>query len=455
MSTEQDKDIFSIKRHRGGDGGLEGLGGPSVLLGSPDKKKCKSQQTPSFSTLTEYAPPPNPSTDHLVAANPFDDSYSPSFKPLSVGNQYFSPSQYPGLGSYGPPRTAPVMSGRMVSHYNGPYPVRSQLHPFLQNQAGFNRPPGFTYGHQENPTFRNQSLFSIKYNNMSLPPNQLARPGLGDTINQVPLHYVVHAPPPEHTGPSSGPETHPSRNLPPRTNADFCQGLTHQENSFSLSNTTTPKSEVGDASSRKTSQNTSPRKPSQVSEEVSCRDSDLRSRNRGSSASQEVKGQKLNGIAQAGNPGNPSDLGNDAPKMSPQTGRTMEQAPPEKNIAGCGGGRGMRGDGGEGAGNGNGSGGRAKHKTGMHPNRSSLSLAEPVYPCGICLNEVNDDQEAIMCEALCQKWFHRVCTGMTETAYNLLTAEAWAVWGCDSCMKDKGALLLRTKEHTVPVSTEG
>ena len=27
----------------GGDGGLEGLGGPSVLLGSPDKKKCKSQ----------------------------------------------------------------------------------------------------------------------------------------------------------------------------------------------------------------------------------------------------------------------------------------------------------------------------------------------------------------------------------------------------------------------------
>ena len=141
--------------------------------------------------------------------------------------------------------------------------------------------------------------------------------------------------------------------------------------------------------------------------------------------------------------------------MSRQTGRTMEQAPPEKNIAGCGGGRGMRGDGGEGAGNGNGSGGRAKHKTGMHPNRSSLSLAEPVYPCGICLNEVNDDQEAIMCEALCQKWFHRVCTGMTETAYNLLTAEAWAVWGCDSCMKDKGALLLRTKEHTVPVSTEG
>ncbi|MBN3323997.1 PYGO1 protein, partial [Atractosteus spatula] len=79
-------------------------------------------------------------------------------------------------------------------------------------------------------------------------------------------------------------------------------------------------------------------------------------------------------------------------------------------------------------------------------NRPGHSSTDPVYPCGICMNEVNDDQEAILCEASCQKWFHRVCTGMTETAYNLLTAEVSAVWGCDTCMEGKGVPLMRTRE---------
>nr|XP_025976796.1 pygopus homolog 2 [Dromaius novaehollandiae] len=60
-----------------------------------------------------------------------------------------------------------------------------------------------------------------------------------------------------------------------------------------------------------------------------------------------------------------------------------------------------------------------------------------VYPCGACRNEVNDDQDAILCEASCQKWFHRECTGMTENAYGLLTTEASAVWACDYCLKTK------------------
>ncbi|NXL97813.1 PYGO2 protein, partial [Tyrannus savana] len=60
-----------------------------------------------------------------------------------------------------------------------------------------------------------------------------------------------------------------------------------------------------------------------------------------------------------------------------------------------------------------------------------------VYPCGACRNEVNDDQDAILCEASCQKWFHRECTGMTENAYGLLTTEASAVWACDFCLKTK------------------
>lgn len=60
-----------------------------------------------------------------------------------------------------------------------------------------------------------------------------------------------------------------------------------------------------------------------------------------------------------------------------------------------------------------------------------------MYPCGACRSEVNDDQDAILCEASCQKWFHRECTGMTESAYGLLTTEASAVWACDLCLKTK------------------
>lgn len=94
----------------------------------------------------------------------------------------------------------------------------------------------------------------------------------------------------------------------------------------------------------------------------------------------------------------------------------------------------------------------AHNKTGSANSKRSSRVSgsappEPLYPCGICLGEVNDDQEAILCEASCQKWFHRMCTGMTETAYNLLTAEAAAVWGCDTCMDEKeGAQLLKTRE---------
>uniref|UniRef100_H9GMN5 Pygopus family PHD finger 2 n=1 Tax=Anolis carolinensis TaxID=28377 RepID=H9GMN5_ANOCA len=58
-------------------------------------------------------------------------------------------------------------------------------------------------------------------------------------------------------------------------------------------------------------------------------------------------------------------------------------------------------------------------------------------PAGPCRSEVNDDQDAILCEASCQKWFHRECTGMTENAYGLLTTEASAVWACDFCLKTK------------------
>ncbi|MGH0181087.1 UNVERIFIED_CONTAM: hypothetical protein FKN15_005686 [Acipenser sinensis] len=74
-----------------------------------------------------------------------------------------------------------------------------------------------------------------------------------------------------------------------------------------------------------------------------------------------------------------------------------------------------------------------------HPPHGSRSKpgAPAECPCGFCLSEVHDDQDAILCEASCQKWFHRECTGMTEPAYGLLTRESAAVWACDFCLKSK------------------
>ncbi|KAK6294522.1 pygopus homolog 1 [Coregonus clupeaformis] len=432
MSKEQDKDTFSLKRNRGGDGGLDDLGGPGVLLGSPDKKKCKSNtQAPSFAPLSEYAPPPNRSADHLVAANPFDDDYNtPSFKPLSSGNPYFGHPHYPGFSGYGPPRMDPLMPNRMPSSYRGLYQIRNQLHPFAQTQMGmgFSRPPDFNYGYHENPNYGNHPPLSNNNSNMPLPPNQPFRPGLRDNLNQVHLHNVTQSTSPD-MGPSFRSAVNPIGNPPLRPGMDSSPGFTRQQqnNSFTQSKTPTPKQDLSEVdSSKSTSQNTSPRKRSHGSEEIMGQKNsvDLKSKNRGAlvcqGASQPNTTEKINGIILPNN---------DSLKKSPQSGRHMEATPLERSRS-------------------SGGGGVASNKTLMHPNRPSHSSTEPVFPCGICLNEVNDDQEAILCEASCQKWFHRVCTGMTETAYNLLTAEVSAVWGCDVCMEEKGAQLLRTKELT-------
>ncbi|KAL7870213.1 hypothetical protein SRHO_G00077100 [Serrasalmus rhombeus] len=443
MSTEQEKDSFSLKRNRGGDGGLDGLGGPGLLLGSPEKKKRKSStQTLSFAPLSEYAPPANPSSDHLVASNPFDDNYnspSPSLKPLNTTNPYFGPSPYSGFGGYAPPRLAPHIQNRMPSPYGGPYQMRNQPpHPFSQNPMGpmgmgFNRPPGFNYGHPDNPAFANQPMFN-NGGGMLLPPGQPFRPGPGENLNQLLLPNVNQSHSgPDGSGPGFGPEG--TGNLPPavKPSPDMSPGLPQQPSNFGQSNTptSTAKQDPSEtANSKNVSQNTtSPRKQSQTSEEVGGgQDAQVepKGKNRGNvPAGLDGGMEKINGVI------HPSA---DPLKKSPQP----PEPPTERNRrtgTTCRSGAAL-----------------ANNKPSAHPGRqnNSASSSEPVYPCGICLSEVNDDQEAILCEASCQKWFHRVCTGMTETAYNLLTAEMDAVWGCDSCMEEKGAQLLKTRENPGP-----
>ncbi|XP_003385401.1 PREDICTED: pygopus homolog 2-like [Amphimedon queenslandica] len=57
------------------------------------------------------------------------------------------------------------------------------------------------------------------------------------------------------------------------------------------------------------------------------------------------------------------------------------------------------------------------------------------FPCGICFEEVKDEDEGILCESGCDKWYHRQCAGMSKNAYDLLTREDSAEWACDTCIK--------------------
>lgn len=71
--------------------------------------------------------------------------------------------------------------------------------------------------------------------------------------------------------------------------------------------------------------------------------------------------------------------------------------------------------------------------------------APPIYPCGICHKEVHDNDQAILCESGCNFWFHRGCTGLTEAAFQLLTAEVYAEWVCDKCLQSKNIPLVKFK----------
>lgn len=71
--------------------------------------------------------------------------------------------------------------------------------------------------------------------------------------------------------------------------------------------------------------------------------------------------------------------------------------------------------------------------------------APPIYPCGVCHKEVHDNDQAILCESGCNFWFHRGCTGLTEAAYQFLTAEVYAEWVCDKCLSSKSIPLVKFK----------
>ncbi|XP_071964480.1 uncharacterized protein [Antedon mediterranea] len=81
----------------------------------------------------------------------------------------------------------------------------------------------------------------------------------------------------------------------------------------------------------------------------------------------------------------------------------------------------------------------------FHPNMNRQSS----YPCGMCQQEVQDTDTAIMCEGGCDFWYHKRCTGLTEFAYNLLRKEELAVWCCDNCIRQKKIPMVMLKPQPV------
>lgn len=71
--------------------------------------------------------------------------------------------------------------------------------------------------------------------------------------------------------------------------------------------------------------------------------------------------------------------------------------------------------------------------------------APPIYPCGVCHKEVHDNDQAILCESGCNFWYHRICSGLTDRAYSMLTQEVYAEWVCDNCANTKSIPLVKFK----------
>ncbi|KAM6060869.1 pygopus homolog 1 [Theristicus caerulescens] len=418
MSAEQEKDPIALKRSRGGDSGLDGLGGPGVQLGSPDKKKRKANtQGSSFPPPSEYAPPPNPSSDHLVAANPFDDNYNTvSYKPLPSGNPYFSNPGYPGFGGYNTFRMPPHMLPRVSSPYGGSYSLRNQPHPLPQNPVGmgFSRPHSFSFGPHDNPGFGNQPPYSSGQINQNVNmPGQHFRPNTGENFGHS--GQIPHPDVPSNFGPGNNPNF-------PNSQLESNHSFVPPPNTYNQAKSSAQKQDFSQGASKASSQNTAAHQHHHRTEDiVSQGNSDLKNVTRNNVVNQDNSHSSSADNTNAGH-------SNGTQSKSRQPRGTAEGCNSEKSS-----------------------------KTPLHPSRHGHSSSEPVYPCGICTHEVNDDQDAILCEASCQKWFHRICTGMTESAYGLLTAEASAVWGCDTCMADKDVQLMRTRETAGPpaLNTDG
>ncbi|KAM4040035.1 dynein axonemal assembly factor 4 isoform 4-T4 [Anomaloglossus baeobatrachus] len=389
---------------RAGDvGGLEGLIRSSSHLGCPEKKKRKSTvQGSMLPPLSEYAPPTITSSDHLIACNPFDDGHSIS--PLS-GYTYFGKPRHTNTEVFNafkmPPNTSPKRFRNGGSHS-----FRDQPLSFPKEMRSMPMERTFAFSNiQEKSPFENEIFFSS---------------GLGQTITMPGQHFrpnhdqdVFHL-----TSPNSD-----QRNNFQALNYRAQSGKVHFIQQHDGSHQFEPEQahfmlpkisiyrQDSDSSSNKncnlnltaTEDNARPRDFNHVTTDPL--DSKKHMHN-----SENLESETID-LTNSG-PGNGAHSKTSLPKLA-KSGVT----PSEK----C-------------------------NRWLLQSSFSGPLSTDTMNPCGICSIEVNDAGDAIMCEVLCRKWFHRACTGMSEIAYALLTAEPSAIWGCDTCMAKKGVQLVCTRK---------
>ncbi|NWU89596.1 PYGO2 protein, partial [Upupa epops] len=387
-----------------GPGRKQGKAG--LQMKSPEKKRRKSNtQGPAYSHLSEFAPPPTPMVDHLVASNPFEDDFGSPKVGAATTPFLGSPVPFGGFRVQG---GGGGMSPQVPPGYGGgpppPQPLRRQPPPFAPGQMGpaFGMPPPTPgYAQPGAMAFPGQPFSQPLGQNFSPPAGQLMQGGFGPMISPT-----MGQPPRGDMGPG------PALNPPPAGPAVPQQRFSQPGNLF------------GQSPMQRPGHNLPPLPPTA---------SPFPGADPGfpAATSGEEGGKALNPPASTFAPpeqhsGSPAAAVNGAqPGFTPSSSsrgsgtpdaNSLPAPPPPPPPPGkAAGGSGSSGGGSSG-----------------HQPPPGL-----VYPCGACRNEVNDDQDAILCEASCQKWFHRECTGMTENAYGLLTTEASAVWACDFCLKTK------------------
>ncbi|XP_013907086.1 PREDICTED: pygopus homolog 2 [Thamnophis sirtalis] len=368
-----------------GPGRKQGKAG--LQMKSPEKKRRKSNtQGPSYSHLSEFAPPPTPMVDHLVASNPFEDDFAIP----KVGS-----SSAPFLGNPGPFgnfRMQGAMGPQVPPSYGGgPQPMRRQPPPFGPNQMGpaFNMPPQNPgYVQPGGMGFGGQPFGQPLGQNFSPPGGQIMQGPMGAF---GPMMSPTMGQPPRGGDMGSGPALNPPGGPP------MAQRFSQPANLFGQSPLQRPNPNLSSLPP-----NPSPFPGPDPGFPPSAEDSGT--------------GKPLhpppNSFNQEQHTGSPAAVNGTQPAFPPNsTGHSGPTGTPEGNPLPPT--------------------SKAAGNSGHQPPPGL------VYPCGACRSEVNDDQDAILCEASCQKWFHRECTGMTENAYGLLTTEASAVWACDFCLKTK------------------
>ncbi|XP_028649891.2 pygopus homolog 2 isoform X1 [Erpetoichthys calabaricus] len=443
-----------------------------VNMKSPEKKKRKSSaQGAAFSHLSEFAPPPTPMVDHLVASNPFEDDFGPPSRgagpppgPPPTGGPFLHSPGSAGPGGYGgggglrmPGPGVPYGgAGQSLRRPPFPSPGHHQMGPGGFGLPGFGQHGGGNLGggFPPGPQFNIPQNFSppgpmhpgAGFNPM-LSPGALSGGGGGGGPPSHPRFGQQQQQQGGHPFSSlSGPRPFPNainnmsnmnNSLNNMNNLNSLQSGPYPSPDGHFTSPSTPGIGGDDSKAFHPHQQPSappppPSNPPQSGPGVFPNHPSHPNHPEPPAPNTSPPGPGSGPIAGPVNGGQPQQA---APNNQPK-----QQLPPgsfhPNNCAG------------NGSGGGNGGplpGGPGQVSAPTPPPQINSSKAPGtggtgsglVFPCGFCLSEVHDDQDAILCEASCQKWFHRECTGMTETAYSLLTRESSAVWACDFCLKSK------------------